>query len=227
MRPALTPFSPLTPNLFSVNCTPISHPFTNCSLGSFIPHPPQNNPFHRMLILSLRISPQGLLTFVLLTLLLGESPLSPKLVLRDCCCHSPTPFLRDLHPSKLPLRECFLHSLSPSLLLRESLPFPCSSEIAPFTPGICCHPPQGCPLIPKTAPEGLLLLPPLHVLLMEMLPYPENCPSGLAPHHLQSSSGITPSRIIPLLPLRDHSLIPKTIPQGLTLSSSRVAPIVS
>lgn len=186
--PALIPFSPLTLNLFFVNCTPISHPFTNCSLGSLIPHSPQNNSFHRMLPLSLKTAPQGLFPFVLLTLLLGESPLSPKLVLRDCFCHSP------------------------SLLLRESFPFPCSSEMAPFTPGMCSHPPQGSPPHPQNCPSRIApLAAPSTLLLMEMFLYPQKCPSGLAPHHLQGSlphgpslyspSGITPS--CPKLSLSD------------------------
>lgn len=172
-----------------------------------------------MLPSPLKISHQGLLPFVFL----GELPLSPKLVLRDCFCHSPTLLLREPYPSKLPLRDCFPHLLFPSLLLGESLPFPCSSEMVPFTPGVCSHSPQGLPFHPQNCPSRIA-----------PLAAPLCCFSRKCSLILKAVPQVWPLIIFrdyslmdhPLLPLRDYPLIPKTVPQGLTLSSSRAAPFV-
>lgn len=166
-----------------------------------------------MLPLPLKISPQGLLPFVFL----GESPLA----LRDCFCHSPTLLLREPYPSKPPLRDCFPHPLPPSLLLGESLLFPCSSEMVPFTPGMCSHPPQGLPLHPQNGPSRIA-----------PLAAPLRCSSDKCSLILKTVPQVWPLIIFrnyslmdhPLLLLRDHPLVPKTVPQGLTLSSSRSAP---
>lgn len=178
----------------------------------------------------------------------GCSPYLSKLPLRDCsslppsCCSSgnhhylPNWFSEiasvtpphcssgshPLIPQNCPSGIASLTPCPTSLLLRESLPFPCSSEMAPE--GMCLHLPQGSSPHPQNCPSRIApLAAPLHVAPQGNAPLSSKLSLRFGP---SSSSGITPSWTIPLLPLRDHPLIPKTVPQGLTLTSSRVAPFV-
>lgn len=174
-----------------------------------------------MLPLSLKIAPQGLLPFDPPHVAPWGITIISNLFLRDCFCPSPTLLLREAYPSKLPLRDCFPHLLPGSLLLRKSLPFPCFSSFHPrdvpssFS-GII-------PSSPKLPLKDCSSCHPLHVAPQGNGPLSSKLSLRFGP---SSPSGIIPSWIIPLLPVRDHVLIPKTVPQGLTLTASRVTPFV-
>lgn len=184
-----------------------------------------------MLPVSLKIAPQGLLFFAPLMLLLGESPLSPKLVLKDCFCHSPALFLREPppYPSKLPLRDCFPHPLphliapqgiTPfSLLLRDGprRDVPSSSSgIVPSSPKLplkdcsSCRPPPRCSsgkcsLILKTVPQVWPLIIFRDHSLMD---HPFTPPQGSAPHFQNRPSGTDPHL------LKGRPLCPTNCPSG-------------